>query len=297
MTNNNKRLIIIDSSALLYRAFHALPPLTNKKGQPTGAAYGFLLTLFRAMKDIKANYVAACFDTAKPTFRHKEFSEYKAHRPPTPEGIILQMTTIKEVLKAFNIPIFEKEGFEADDLIATIAEKAKKENINVYIVSGDLDGLQLVGEKVKLYTLGRGVQESVIYDEKKVIERFGVKPEQMNDFKALTGDASDNVPGVPGIGKTTAAELIQKYGSVEGIYSELATDTAVLKPKVKDSLKVNKESALLSLRLVKTDKNVELDFILENCKFSNFDEQKVKNIFNELGFQSLIKKIQEIKTD
>src|SRR3989338_9590322 len=146
-----KRLIIIDAHSLLYRAFHALPPLTNGKGQPTGAVYGFLLTLFKAIKDLRANYIVACFDTKKPTFRHEKFENYKAHRPPTPEGIISQFSLVKEVLKSFDIPIFEKDGFEADDLVATISELAKKDS-EVYILSGDLDNLQLIDEKVKLYT-------------------------------------------------------------------------------------------------------------------------------------------------
>lgn len=290
---DEKRLIIIDSHSLLYRAFHALPPLTNKKGQPTGAVYGFLLTLFRAIKDLKANYIVACFDTPSPTFRHEKFEEYKIHRPEMPEGIVSQIPIIKQVLEAFLIPVFEKDGFEADDLIATIAELAKRE-ADVYILSGDLDNLQLVGEKVRVYTLGRGIKDSVVYNEAKVFERFGVKPSQMNDFKALTGDVSDNIPGVPGIGKKTAAELIQKFGSVKSIYDELSTDTAVLKPKVKEALKQNKENAFLSLHLVETKKDVPVDFNLESCKFGKFDQEKVKNIFSELGFNSLIDRLSSI---
>jgi len=290
---SEKRLIVIDAFSLLYRAFHALPPLTNKKGQPTGAVYGFLLTLFRAIKDLKANYIVACFDTKKPTFRHEEFKDYKIHRPEMPEGIVSQIPIMKQVLEALSIPIFEKDGFEADDLIATIAEKTR-EGVQTYILSGDLDNLQLVDENTKVYTLGKGIKDSVIYDESKVIERFGVKPSKMNDFKALTGDASDNVPGVPGIGKKTATELIQKYGSVKNLYDELSTDTAVLKPKVKEALKQNKEKALLSLYLVQTKRDVDLDFDLVACKFGGFDQQKVKDIFIELGFNSLIDRLSSI---
>lgn len=251
--NPEKRLIIIDGHSLLYRAFYALPPLTNKKGQPTGAVYGFLLTLFRAIKDLKANYIVTCFDTKKPTFRHEAFKEYKIHRPEMPGGIVSQIPIMKEVLESFNIPIFEKDGFEADDLVATIAEKTRN-GVETFILSGDLDNLQLVDENTKVYTLGKGIKDSVIYDKLKVVERFGVEPNQMNDFKALTGDASDNVPGVPGIGKKTAAELIQKYGTIKNLYDELSTDTAVVKPKVKEALKQNKESAFLSLHLVEVKK-------------------------------------------
>jgi len=290
---SEKRIIIIDSNALLHRAFHALPPLTNKKGQPTGAVYGFLLTLFKAIKDLKADYIVACFDTPKPTFRHETFKDYKAHRPKTPDDIVSQIPVMKEVLQAFDIPIFEKDGFEADDLIATITQKIPGD-VGAYIVTGDLDNLQLVDEKIKVYTLGRGIKDSVIYDEAKVVERFGVKPSQMNDFKALTGDASDNIPGVAGIGKKTAAELIKEYGSIKNLYDELATDTAVVKPKIKEALKNNKENAFLSLQLVQTKRDVVLNFNLESCEFGNFNQQKVKDIFYELGFNSLVDRLSTI---
>ena len=290
-----KRLIIIDSNALLHRAFHALPPLTNKKGEPTGAVYGYLLILFKAIKDLKANYVVACFDTKAKTFRHEEFKEYKAHRVATPDGIISQIPIAKKVLQAFRILVFAKDGFEADDLIATIAtEVAKKDNLEVYILSGDLDNLQLVSNNIKVYTLGKGIKDTVVYDKNKVVERFGVEPLQMNDFKALTGDASDNIPGVPGIGKTTAADLIQRYGNIKNIYDELSTDTAVLKPKIKEALKNNKESAFLSLKLVETKKNVDIDFKIDDCEFGKFDFKEVENIFRELDFNTLIDRLKSI---
>ncbi len=293
---NEKRLLIIDGHSLLYRAFHALPPLSNSNGQLTNAVYGFLLILFRAIKDVEANYVVACFDTKKPTFRHEKFGDYKVHRAPMPDGIISQMPITKDVLGSLGIPIFEKEGFEADDLIATIAKKAE-DSCQVYIVSGDLDNLQLVDEKIKVYTLGRGIKDSIIYDKTKVIERFGVEPLQMNDFKALTGDASDNVPGVPGIGKTTAADLIQRFGSVKNLYEEMATDTALLKPKVKEALKANKEKAFLSLELVKTIQDVPLEFSVDGFKFGTFDLKRVEEVFRELGFTSLLDRLSTIVFD
>lgn len=286
-------LIVIDSNSLIHRAFHALPPLNNKKGQPTGAVYGFLLTLFKAIKDLQATHVVACFDTPAKTFRDDIFKEYKAHRPPTHKDIISQIELTKTVLEAFDIPVFAKDGFEADDVIATIAKKAAKD-ARVFILSGDLDNLQLVDQNVKVYTLGKGVKDTIIYDEGRVIERFGVKPSQMNDFKALTGDVSDNVPGVPGVGKTTAASLIGQFGSIENLYSELATDTAVLKPKVKEALKLNKEKALLSLDLVTTKKDVDIDFNLTHTQFQ-FDPEKVKRIFTELEFFTLINRLSELK--
>jgi len=289
----DKKLIVIDSSSLLYRAFHALPPLTNSKGQATGAVYGFLLILFKAIKDTKADYVAACFDTPKPTFRHEKFDEYKAHRAPTPDGIISQFPILKEVLRAMGIPLFEKGGFEADDLIATIAKKYAN-GTKVFIVSGDLDNLQLVDENIKVYTPGKSIKETILYDTAKVVERFGVEPSQMNDFKALTGDNSDNVPGVPGIGKTGAADLIQRFGSIKNLYDEISTDTAILKPKIKESLKANKEKAFLSLELVKTVQDMDLEFKLEDCKFGNFDKEKLTVIFGELNFTTMMDKLPSI---
>ncbi len=291
--NQVKRLIIIDGHSLLYRAFHALPPLSNKNGQLTNAVYGFLLILFKAIKDVEATHIVACFDTKKPTFRHEQFAEYKAGRAKMPDGIASQMPMMKQVLEVFGIPMFEKEGFEADDLIATISQKAKG-GAKVFILSGDLDNLQLVEENINVYTMGKGIKESVIYDAPRVIERFGVRPDQMNEFKALTGDNSDNIPGVPGIGKTTAAEIINNYGTIENLYAEIATDTAVLKPKVKEALKANKDKALLSLQLVTTDKNVDMDFNLEACKFGNFDKAKMETMFKELGFFTLIDRLSTI---
>lgn len=282
-----KRLIIIDSNALLHRAFHALPPLTTKSGQETGAVYGFLLTLFKAIKDLNANYIVACFDTKAPTFRHEMFKDYKGHRAATPTGIISQIPITKEVLDVLKIPVFAKEGVEADDLIATICTKVGKD-AEIFIVSGDLDNTQLINENVKVYTLGKGIKDTVIYDENKVKERFGVSPEQMVDFKALTGDPSDNIPGVEGIGKKTAAEIIQKYGSIKNLYEELATDTAVLKPKVKEALKQNKESALMSRQLSEMKKDVDIDFKIENCNFGTFDRRAVEEKFYQLQFNSLI---------
>jgi len=289
-----KRLLIIDSNALLHRAFHALPPLANKSGQETGAVYGYLLTLFKAINDLKPNYIVACFDTKMPTFRHEMFKDYKAQRPVTPAGIVSQIPIAKEVLETFKIPVFAKEGVEADDLIATIC--AKTPDMEIYIISGDLDNTQLVNENIKVYTLGKGIKDTVIYDINKVRERFGVEPNQMVDFKALTGDSSDNIPGVEGIGKKTAAEIIQKYGNIKNLYEELSTDTAVLKPKVKEMLKKNKESALMSRDLAQMKNDVDIDFKIEDCRFGDFDKNKVEEIFRKLEFNSLITRIQSLKS-
>ncbi len=287
------RLIIIDSNALLHRSFHALPPLMTKSGQETGAVYGYLLTLFKAIKDLQPGYVVATFDTKAPTFRHLKFKDYKAQRPLTPSGIITQIPITKEILSAFKIPVFAKDGVEADDLIATICNLAPKD-FEIFILTGDMDSLQLVNDNVKVYTLGKGIKDTVIYDASKVIERFGVNPSQMVDFKALTGDTSDNIPGVDGIGKKTAAEIIQKYNTIKNLYEELATDTAVLKPKVKEALKQNKEAAFMARELVEMKNDVDINFNISSCKFGKFDSEEVAKILNSLEFYSLIDRLSQL---
>lgn len=296
---NKKRLIIVDSNALLHRAFHALPPLKNKSGQPTGAAYGFLLTLFKAIDDLKVAYIVACFDTKGPTFRHEKFKDYKAHRPKTPEDIISQISITKGILEVLGIPVFAKEGVEADDLIATICNLVVKQDkdLDIYILSGDLDNLQLVKENIKVYTLGKGIKDTVVYDRDKIKERFGISPSQIIDFKALVGDSSDNVPGVPGIGKKTAAEIIQEYGTIENLYSELSTNTAVLKPRIKESLISNKNSAFLAKELVEMKKDIPLQFSLETSKFGRFDLKKAEEKLKELDFNSLISRLPSFQLD
>lgn len=292
------RLIIIDSNALLHRAFHALPPLTTKSGLQTGAVYGYLLTLFKAIKDLHADFIVATFDTKAKTFRHEKFENYKAQRPQTPDGIISQIPITKEVLEAFKIPVFAKEGFEADDLIATICNLcAGEKDLDIYIVSGDLDNLQLVNDQVRVYTLGKGIKDTVIYDKIKVEERFGVGPGQMNELKALIGDASDNIPGVKGIGKKTAAEIINKYHTIKELYDEISTDTAVLKPKIKEALKTDKNNAFLSRELVETKKDVDINFKIQDCKFGDFEQNRVKDVLENLEFNSLINRIPSLNID
>lgn len=288
-----KRLFIIDSNALLHRAFHALPPLATKNGEPTGAIYGFLLALFKAMKDLNPEYIVACFDTAAPTFRHEKFKDYKAQRPKTPEEIVAQIPKIKEVLKTFKIPVFAKEGFEADDLIATIVAKTStvRELSEIYILTGDLDNIQLINDRVRVYTLGRGIKDTVIYDEEKALSRFLIKPSQMIDFKALVGDASDNIPGVTSIGPKTAAELLQKFDNLENIYREIKNNNSEIKSRVKEALLKYKKQALLAKELVEMKKDVDIDFNLGQCRFSGFNKKEVENIFVKLEFNSLINKL------
>jgi len=299
------KLLIIDSNALLHRSFHALPPLTTKTGIQTGAIYGFLLTLFRALKDIGPDFIAATFDTPAPTFRHEKFKEYKAKRKKAPEEFYQQIPQTKEILKAMGIPIFEKEGFEADDLIATIAKKSPKNQIypevENYILTGDFDTLQLVNEKTKVYTLGRGIKETVIYDKAKVKERFEIEPEQMVDFKALAGDPSDNIPGASGIGKKTAIELLKKYRNLENLYQIVEKNpksffikSLKYSQRLMNILTQNKEQVLFSQILAKAREDVPIDFNIKKSEFGNFDKKKVEEILRSFDFFSLIKRIPEL---
>src|SRR3990167_10251986 len=219
-----KKLVLIDSNALVHRAFHALPPTLNSTtGVPTNAIFGFMSVMIRMIKYLKPDYIVATFDLPGATFRHEEFAEYKSHRVKAPDELYLQIPYIKEILTAFGIPIFEKEGFEADDLIGSLAEQTKSlDDLQGVIMTGDLDTLQLVEkEKVVVFTLRKGVTDTFIYNEKEVKTRYDLKPSQLIDFKGLKGDPSDNIPGVPGIGDKTASALVKAFGSLEGLYEEI----------------------------------------------------------------------------
>lgn len=293
------KFLIIDSNALLHRSFHALPPLVTREGEQTGAVYGFLLTLFKALNEIKPDFIVACFDTPAPTFRHEKYKEYKAKRPPAPEEFYQQIPKVKEVLSAFSIPIFEREGFEADDLIATISKKVSKTQVypetEIYVVTGDLDTLQLVNKKTKVYTLGRGIKETIIYDRGKVIERFGIKPSQMVDFKALAGDPSDNIPGIPGVGKVTAAQLLKKFKNLDNLYQKIEKgEIPNIRSKLKENLLLNKEQAFFSRILAKAREDTPIDFDIKKCKFGKFDRKKIEENLKRLEFYSLLKRIPEV---
>jgi len=216
--------LIIDGNALVHRAFHALPPLRTKKGELVNAVYGFLSIFIKSIKEFNPEYVCACFDLAAPTFRHKEFKDYKATRPKAPDELYEQIPKIKEILNKFGVPIYEKKGFEADDVIATISKHPRVEEIESIILSGDLDTLQLVDNNTKVFTARKGLKDTILYDEKAVKERYGLSPIQIPDLKGLAGDVSDNIPGVKGIGIKTASALLQKFGSLEGIYEALGEE-------------------------------------------------------------------------
>ncbi|MCD6149591.1 DNA polymerase I [bacterium] len=287
--SGNKRLLLIDGNAIIHRAYHALPPLTTKKGELVNAVYGFASTLLKVIDKFQPDYIAASFDLAGPTFRHKKFKDYKATRVKAPDELYEQIPKVKEVTKAFNIPIYEKKGFEADDVIGTLTHNSqlKTHNINIVIVTGDLDTLQLVNDKTKVYTMRRGISDSVLYDEKKVKERYGLKPEQLKDFKGLRGDPSDNIPGVKGVGEKTASSLLREYGTLENVYKNLDK----IKKAVKEKLERDKMQAIMSKELGTIKTNVPIKLDLKSCATQDFNRQKIVNLFQELNFFSLIKRL------
>jgi len=291
----NKKLLILDSNSILHRAFHALPPLTTKKEELVNAIYGFLLVLFKLIRELQPDYIAACFDFPAPTFRHKKFREYKAKRPPLPSDLASQIPKVKEVLESLSIPFFEKEGFEADDLISTISKKAKNQKISsIYIVSGDSDTLQLIDKNTKVYVLGKGIKEPLIYAQKNFLEKFEISPEQLIDFKALVGDPSDNIPGVKDIGKKTAVKLLQKYGNIKNLYDKIEEEKNI---RLKEILTREKEKVFFSKDLVRLNESIPIEFDLKKCQFGNFNEKELEEIFKKYEFYSLLKRIPEITSE
>ena len=294
-----KRLVLLDMHAILHRAFHALPAFSSAKGEPTGALYGFVAFLLKALRELKPDYIAACYDLPGPTFRHAAYEKYKGQRPELASDLALQITRSYDILKIFGIPFFEDTKFEADDIIATISEKMKKtKEVEIIVASGDLDTLALAeGERVKVFTLRKGLNDTVIYDEKKVEERFGFGPELLPDYKGLRGDPSDNIPGVPGIGEKGATELITKFGGLDEIFKALKKDKASLlkagiKERIVGLLEAHEEEALFSRELGSVRKDVPIEFDLEKTAWPDgYDRRKVEELFKELGFISLLSRL------
>jgi len=302
MEDKKKHLLIIDANSVIHRAYHALPLLTTKKGELVNAVYGFLLVFFKAIKDFQPDYIAACFDFPGPTFRHKKYKKYKAKRPPTPKDLVSQIPKVKEILNAFSVPVFEKEGFEADDIIASLKIKNQRAKIKNIIISGDLDLLQLVDKQTGVYILRKGVKDTVLYDENLVKEKFqGLTPEQILDFKALRGDPSDNIPGVTGVGEKTAIKLIKQFGNLENLYKAInqrPLREAVLisvNQHLRALLEEYKEQAFLSKELAEIEKNAPIDFNLEKCRWGEYDKEKIVQLLKNLEFYSLIERLPGIK--
>jgi len=275
-----QKLYLIDGNGYIHRAFHALPPLTNSSGQMVNAVYGFTRMILKILRQEKPDYVAVCFDFPAPTFRHKEFPEYKITRKETPDELKQQIPLAHKIVKALNIPVFEKEGYEADDLIGTLSENASREGIETIIVTGDKDALQLVDESIKVLN----EPKDIFYTEEVVKEKMGVSAQQITDLMGLVGDTSDNVPGVFGIGPKTATELIQEFSSIENLYQNLSR----VKEKLREKLEKGREEAFLSKRLVTIVKDVPLEVDVRACRVGEFDREELLKLFRELEFKTLI---------
>ncbi len=279
------KLVLVDGHALFHRAFHAMPPLTTSKGELVNAVFGFTSMLLRVLNDIKPEYAVVAFDTKAPTFRHTQYTAYKAHRIAAPEEMHQQLPRIKEVVDSLNIPIFVLEGYEADDIIGTLANQAV--DLEVDIVTGDRDALQLVNTHIKTYMPGKSLSDIQIYDGKRFEEKYGFKPKQLIDFKALVGDASDNIPGVMGIGEVSATKLIQEFGSLEEIYKNLNK----IPEKISQKLAADAENAKMSKELATIDTAAPIRLDLNKCILSDYDHQKAIKLFEELEFKSLIPRL------
>jgi len=281
----NKRLFIIDGNSYCYRAYYAIRNLNNSKGQPTNAVYGFITMLNRLIKEQEPDYLAIAFDMKGPTFRHKKYKEYKITRKPMPDDLSVQMPIIKDVVMAYDIPIFEKQGYEADDIMATISKWAAKESIETNIVTGDKDILQLVGPHVLVHNTHK---DGLIYDKDKVIERYGVGPESIVDLMGLMGDQSDNYKGVPGIGETAATELIKEFGSIDNLYKNL---DKVKREGWKNILKKHEKEARDSRELAVLDAEVPMELDFDSLQVGTPDVEKLVELFRELEFKNLLKEI------
>ncbi len=291
----SKRLVLFDAHAIIHRAYHALPDFSTKKGEPTGGLYGLSTMLLRAISEFDPDYMAACYDLPGPTFRHKQYKDYKAGRKKTDDDLKKQLQRSRDIFTALHVPIYDSAGFEADDMIGTIVEQTKNaKDLEVLIVTGDMDTLQLVqGNKVRVYTLKKGITDTVVYDEEKVIERFGFPPQMLPDYKGLRGDPSDNIIGIAGIGEKTGGELIQKFHSIEGIYKALKTGDTLLrdagiKPRIIELLVQGEEEALFSKMLATIRKDAPITYQLPKKTWKEeFSLDAIIQLFDELEFKSL----------
>lgn len=293
--SKKQKIVVLDAHAIIHRAYHALPDFTSSSGEPTGALYGLSAMLMKIINDLKPDYIVACYDLPEPTHRHEVYKEYKGGRKKTDDELIQQLERSRDIFKAFGIRIYEKAGFEADDILGTIAYKLKdNKDIDVVIASGDMDTLQLVDKKkVTVYTLKKGINDTIIYDEAAVKERFGFAPKFLTDYKGLRGDPSDNIIGIPGIGEKTATTLITNFGTIEEIYKKLAKDEEQFKkvkitPRIINLLKDNEEEALFSKELATIHLKVPVVFSLPKKTWrEEVKPEKVLELFNELSFRTL----------
>ena len=285
--SHNKKLVLIDGHALAYRAFHALPEdMKTSQGELTNAVYGFTSMLLNVLRDERPTHIAVTFDKGR-TFRHEIYPDYKAHRTKMPDEMRSQMERIRQVVEALGIPIFEQEGYEADDLLGALARQAEEQGVDTLIVTGDMDLLQLVDEHTRVLTSRWRFSDTVTYDLEGVQRRYGLTPAQLVDFKALVGDKSDNIPGVPGVGEKTAAKLLQQYGSLEGIYEHLSE----VPTRFRKKLEAGRDLAFLSRRLATIVRDAPVQLDLDTCRVRPFDRERVMDLFRELEFRSLVERL------
>ncbi|MFA6215447.1 MAG: DNA polymerase I [Patescibacteria group bacterium] len=291
MNNKKEKFIIIDGNALIHRAWHALPPtLTTKTGEIVNAVYGFTMILLKVLNDLKPDYLAVTFDLKAPTFRHKQYNEYKATRVKQADELYAQIPRIKQVVKAFNIPIYEMAGFEADDVIATLVKDKQVKNLQSIIVTGDLDTLQLVNDQTEIFTMHKGISDTLTYNEIEVKRRFdGLMPSQMVDYKALRGDPSDNIPGVKGIGEKGAITLLKEFKTLDNLYKNLSSKK--ISDRYRNLLTEQKDQAIMSKQLSQLVFDVPIKFKLEEAKVTGYDINQILPLFAELEFKSLMNKL------
>ena len=287
MADRRPLLMLIDGPSLVYRGYFALPPLTMSDGTLVNAVFGFLQIVLRGMQDVKPDYAILSFDLGKPQFRFDAFPDYKRGRPGMPDDLRAQFPIVREIAQMMGMPIRELEGYEADDVIGTLTKKATAAGVDTMIVSGDLDGLQLVDDHVRLLTTRMGVAATVIYDEAKVMERYGLRPDQMLDYKALKGDTSDNIPGVPGVGEKTAITLLQEFGTLDELYANLDQ----VRGKLRDRLIEHRDSAFMSREIGRILTALPVQLNLEEARTGRYDRRAVAQRFRELEFRSLIDRL------
>jgi DNA polymerase-1 len=281
MADKQQEICLIDGSSYIYRAYHTTGTLANSSGFPTGAIFGFTNMLLKTLKENQSDRVVMVFDSKGPTFRHEKFEEYKANRPPMPDDLGLQIPRIREVVEAYGLPVLASPGYEADDIIATLTAEARSKGWKVVIVSGDKDLMQVVGDDVKMWD----PQRDKVYDPDAVKKKFGVGPERMLDLLALMGDASDNVPGVPGVGKKTAARLLDEHESIDGIYANI---DGIKQKKLRENLAANRDRALLGKDLIRLDESVPLDLSVDDLKREEPDTGRLRELFKEFEFKRLL---------
>lgn len=284
--SKRKKIVIFDGHALVHRGYHAIPYLTTKDGTPTNAVYGFTMMMLLALREIRPDYAIVAWDAPGKTFRHDRYKDYKATRTKAPDELYAQMPLTKELVSAFNIPLIESEGYEADDIIGTLSKNYEKSH-EVVVVTGDLDELQLVSDNVSVYTMRKGFTDTFMYDPAAVHERYGVTPEEFIVYKALKGDTSDNIPGVAGIGDKGATELVEKYKTLDNMYKHLDE----IKPALAKKLEAGKDNAYLSLDLSRIKRDVDIEFNLKDAVLHEYNRKKVYDLFHKLEFKSLLSKL------